>query len=1583
MLAPGLIPRFPLRDLHWRSDSGNLRSIPSLHVDLLPAGTDFTSPAAVSPISSNPSSPYLQRSGKTSGREDGFLTASLGGRFPDPGDSLGSTLGSNLRPPGATRERRHQIPGLRRTPYLKILLVRCDDSDAYKSARAQIREWIKEHTPPSGGKSLSTTENHDAFEWMIVHVVIPNTAAFFQPRVSGSKASEATTDVSRNSTASRWRPGSSTLLEKLRGDFNTTSKGQVEDRVAQIRIGINDLPYDLLPRVVPAVPTGYAENDQDAENAWADLIGKFKDLILSSFNMRVSQYEDDIREKDAQRTLPGWNFCTFFILKEGLARGFESVGLVEDALRGYDELSVGLDTVLVEHAASASAGGVLLSYTEDLKDLAKDALSRVERGNSQYEDEESVNLQSGARVVTEPEDIPVGVSKKPYRDLILANNVSVFDFRCYIFARQISLLLRLGNAWSTREELLAKLKEQQDLVLHGVAPRLPPPQPAGEEPENLLMLSEICKRALKFIPAIMFAMRQDIMAGLRAKNPATIGEHPSPPILDLTTSEVIDNIVASYAFSVAQQILAQTSTKALPIPPSALSPRDGNAHESKAALLEPKTMIRPARTSLQVRANVRVDEGSETVPDSAWTSGPSDNEQAGGSFLRPGLEELASRRAELYALSRNILEDGGRKRGWNNGWESVPMVGDTGIVDMEDIGLDDDAAKLVDSSRSEAKRPVLLAGIGNELLRTALDSEGDFYRLYEILTDKALRHYTVAGHNHSVQACMADLAILKHHLGEFEAAASYLHRATPFFGELGWSLLELSMLIVYIKCLKELKRKDQYVAAIRKLLSQAAAAVKDKIAAKSSVRLGGKKNSTYLDTSVLSGYLGEFLSASNDMEESVRMPLENFFDELAIDAAPAYDPGQDSFSIILKYRSLFPESFEADKASLRMRPAAGGNREIWLHTRGPLHIKPGMNTIQPHSNDFTAGIFEVDEIFFASHNAVFYLKRDAAQPIEGGSVGVFRNPKVALFQRANCLDVRLMASREVQLDKNNTVDVQVLVGWNMITHCVVKIKPGTGGLRLLTHEAKVLGPNEPSRKPDGGVFTFGRIPEDSTVTIRLPFTVEQDVLHVSVKVEVVYSTDRGNFGFYKSPSVPIALVLGVNVQDVFKHAALFSRFTISTVTSSPLRLYESELAGSEVFDSHSGLVPSQAVMIFPKQPVSVMYKTTRKSGVKITHKTAKTMYLRLWYSVLLDEIEAVFEDTLTRELAEKSLWEYSKLVVSHVIGKLHNSLTDYDLEKIMLLGELQTTFLGDVRWESEFRALGAPLTASQLAKFMRDWQSTHRRLSVVAPIHRASKSSTAGEGSKLVRSIVIPVDIPSITIVHTADIRLQKPVAAISMADPDSGASAVCVNQVLPARLHLKWTRAWDTGDFDPATAAAMAPASPAAALAAKGGPSVHLTEDIEFSYEVTAPTDTWLLGGRRKGHFVIPGVADPNGLQGLTSTVSTEAVIALLLIPLREGWLPYPTVEIREVRSGTASMGPGGADGKDGLIAAGGGEGGGGGGGAQHGHCETDYRNLGETVRVVADRGRITLSLDASGPGGGPLVLESERLGLAGRVVA
>jgi trafficking protein particle complex subunit 10 len=71
---------------------------------------------------------------------------------------------------------------------------------------------------------------------------------------------------------------------------------------------------------------------------WQDILGKIKEGLLQSFDSRVVQYEEDIRKMHAQMTLPGWNYCTFFILKEGLAQSFEHMLLLEDALIQYDEL---------------------------------------------------------------------------------------------------------------------------------------------------------------------------------------------------------------------------------------------------------------------------------------------------------------------------------------------------------------------------------------------------------------------------------------------------------------------------------------------------------------------------------------------------------------------------------------------------------------------------------------------------------------------------------------------------------------------------------------------------------------------------------------------------------------------------------------------------------------------------------------------------------------------------------------------------------------------------------------------------------------------------------------------------------------------------------------------------------------------------------------------------------------------------------------------------------------------------------------------------------------------------------------------
>lgn len=339
---------------------------------------------------------------------------------------------------------------------------------------------------------------------MILHVVLPDTPAANQPRGSASTASG---EKEKSNLASRFTKGTTTLLEKLRADFDTASKTAPE-RVAQVRLQKESVPPHILPQT-PVTTPPVAESPLEHDRAWADVIVKFKQLILRSFDLRVGQYEDDIREKDSQRSLPGWNFCTFFILKEGLARGFESVGLVEDALLGYDELSIGLDTVIREQATEGSAAqsGVMRNFTEELYEQASSLLNFSPTGQGN-QNEQQPHFH---------DETPINANKKDYRGQILSNNISVFDFRTYIFARQMSLLLRLGNSHSARSDLASKIQPRPNA---GVLQRSIDDSNVGIKSENssadsedLFSLAELCSRALNFITFAGRLLRDDYLNG--------------------------------------------------------------------------------------------------------------------------------------------------------------------------------------------------------------------------------------------------------------------------------------------------------------------------------------------------------------------------------------------------------------------------------------------------------------------------------------------------------------------------------------------------------------------------------------------------------------------------------------------------------------------------------------------------------------------------------------------------------------------------------------------------------------------------------------------------------------------------------------------------------------------------------------------------------------------------------------------------------------------------------------------------------------------------------------------------------------
>src|SRR5437879_5172422 len=118
--------------------------------------------------------------------------------------------------------------------------------------------------------------------------------------------------------------------------------------------------------------------------------------------------------------------CT---IKEGLAQSFEIMNLYEDALTQYDELEASFFQVL--------KGMYCIITSSQLTD-------NLELTDSRFSDRALAWF--GKFGACEPDDDSANIldiKKKSYRELIMQNSISVFDFRSYLFARQCQLLGRL------------------------------------------------------------------------------------------------------------------------------------------------------------------------------------------------------------------------------------------------------------------------------------------------------------------------------------------------------------------------------------------------------------------------------------------------------------------------------------------------------------------------------------------------------------------------------------------------------------------------------------------------------------------------------------------------------------------------------------------------------------------------------------------------------------------------------------------------------------------------------------------------------------------------------------------------------------------------------------------------------------------------------------------------------------------------------------------------------------------------------------------------------------------------------------
>lgn len=1503
LVQEDLAARLPLRNLHWKSPTRPLRSIDSLHIDLVP------------------SKDSLQISGVTSAD------------VASPAGAPTRTTEEILRPP--TKGRRHQIPGLRQTPYLKIFLLRCDDSDTYKAtARKQIREWVKEHTPPSQSSSTNTQENHDAFEWMIIHVVIPDTVAASQPRGSSSVAA----GEKEKSGSSRWTRGTTTLLEKLRADFNVSSKS-APDRVSQIRVSKEKVPPHMLPAPGPVSSPPVTESPQEQDRILADVIAKFKTLILLSFDLRVSQYEEDIRKNESQRSFPGWNFNTFFILKEGLARGFESVGLVEDALVGYDELSIGLDTVIRDQAKEGeeTQGGVLMDYSEDLYSSLSEYQGALNNGNDMPHD-----LKTAFHG-----DKPINAQSKDYRALILANNISMFEFRLYIFARQMFLLLRLGNSISARSDLATKLQPRpnQQTVDDGAVGTTSANQ--TNDSEDLFSFAELCSRALNFVTIASRLLRDDLLRGAKAHDQSL-------------TDGLVDNVIRSWTFAALDQVLRETSTTSLPITKFSghQSVRSGGkslsfggrAKEQKTSVTEPKSMIHPSRSSSLNHgrspgdAPYAVSTGQVVFENGQYQDRPGPTDSTLPS-AKNGLQELAGTRAQLLVIQRRLVEHSGKILGWSIGWAAIlPSLSENAPFTEVDIDATEDGDSEQDEAEADdqVRTPAAATrGIFALTFYDALSSKASFRQFYEGLSDLIVKHYFAAGQRKSAESILGDLAALKYDQGDVAAASAYFGRMAATFAESRWNTVEATMLKLHASCLKKLHRKDEYVRTLLDLLAKSAASRTSRRAYEK-VDLQSPRDWLNDDMVDSKGIFQELVDYSQQLPYDVTVQMAKYFGDISVEPYVRHYSDKDGFQLCLQFRHLLEDEIEVRAAKVRLASTTTNQgKEVWLEENNTISLKKGMTRIWLGCNTNITGEYMVDKIVVEAKRIAFVhepiSKIGEVTPLgiitspSAQSLKIARQGRILCFPPAGAFYARVYLSHFIHIDKPRHIEIECFSGWNDIHKAEIRLKSASAGLRLRTANAVVAaGQIKLEGKQAPGVIAIRALPEQSVATLKIPYDMETILQDLSIKIEVDYDTANGQFQYGSSFVIPIELPLDVNVHDHFKSKSLFSKFNIKTANHIPLKLLNVSLEGSEEFDVHRPNRSEEPLFVYPKQPVAVTYKITRRTldaAMKRQSRlpSAGSLSLSVEYRSLNEDVIDRLKKMFAEDVASGPVHRLTSLLINTFTDRLETYVLPHQYEKMALLNKVDLGPFDDMLWSECIDSLPVVIRKDTQA-WLQKWHEQHRTISLDTTTAAISPDSIpiAPASPSPPRQMIITVSVPQTHVLHTVSLLPPQ----LPTSQPTSLPTLATVGQPYPLTLRIVHTRRW-------------APAASVVSAANLTGPS----DPIDFVYTLDAQSDTWLVAGQKRAHF--------------SAREDEIREWNVVLIPLRPGRALLPGVDVRaKIKPKEKEKeGAGAAEPPPPL------------------NCETDYLSYGQSVVVVPDVGRSTVGVgDMSSVGGRSVVwLESQ----------
>jgi hypothetical protein len=343
-----------------------------------------------------------------------------------------------------------------------------------------------------------------------------------------------------------------------------------------------------------------------------------------------------------------------------------------------------------------------------------------------------------------------------------------------------------------------------------------------------------------------------------------------------------------------------------------------------------------------------------------------------------------------------------------------------------------------------------------------------------------------------------------------------------------------------------------------------------------------------------------------------------------------------------------------------------------------------------------------------------YTKAEAPTPlgitasVSASSLKAAKKARILCFPRTESLDARVFLSHFIHIDNPRHIEVTCTAGGNEIERAEIRLKSASAGLRLRTANASTTSEEvtiESNTKP--GVIAIGALPANSTVTFKVPYDMETILQDLTVKAEIEYHTEKGEFQYFSSFVIPVELPLDVNVHDHFKSNSLFSKFNIKTANQVPLELLDVELEGSEEFDVHSPKRSKQPLHVFAKQPVAVTYKITKKTHdaaeqLQSRPTKAGSLSLSVEYRCLNEDVLDRLRVFFTSAVTDSPVRVVSRLLIHSFVNALEQTVLPHQYEKIALLQRVDMGTFDGMNWGECLDSLPLSLQ-DEVSRWLQEW----------------------------------------------------------------------------------------------------------------------------------------------------------------------------------------------------------------------------------------------------------------------------------------